>query len=38
VAIFAGSGMMLESPHTGDVVKLVPLASLDGYSGARRYL
>jgi len=38
VAIFAGSGMVLESPHTGDVVKLVPLASLDGYSGARRYL
>jgi hypothetical protein len=30
--------MALESPHTGDVVKLVPLASLDGYAGARRYL
>jgi cell wall-associated NlpC family hydrolase len=38
VAIYAGSGMALESPHTGDVVKLVPLASLDGYAGARRYL
>jgi cell wall-associated NlpC family hydrolase len=39
VAIYAGSGMMLESPHTGDVIKLAPVASMaNEYAAARRYL
>jgi cell wall-associated NlpC family hydrolase len=39
VAMYAGSGLMLEAPHTGAAVRLVPLASMAGsYAGARRYL
>jgi cell wall-associated NlpC family hydrolase len=39
VAMYAGSGLMLEAPHTGAVVRLVSLASMaDSYAGARRYL
>jgi gamma-D-glutamyl-L-lysine dipeptidyl-peptidase len=39
VAMYAGAGLMLEAPHTGAAVRLVPLASMaDSYAGARRYL
>jgi cell wall-associated NlpC family hydrolase len=39
VAMYTGSGMMIEAPHTGDVVKIVPVTSmLSEYAGARRYL
>lgn len=39
VGIYAGSGMMIQSPHTGAGVDVVPLASMgDTYAGARRYL
>jgi hypothetical protein len=31
--------MMIEAPHTGDVVKIVPVSSMQSeYAGARRYL
>ncbi|MCW2542475.1 MAG: hypothetical protein JWM40_27 [Frankiales bacterium] len=35
VAIYAGNGMMVAAPHTGDVVKVQPVY-LDGYIGAVR--
>ena len=35
VALYAGNGLMLAAPHTGDVVKIQPLY-LDGYIGATR--
>jgi cell wall-associated NlpC family hydrolase len=39
VAIYAGSGLLLEAPHTGDTIKLTPLASMtSSYADARRYL
>ncbi len=39
VAIYVGSGNMIESPNTGDVVKIAPISSLGSeYAGARRYL
>jgi cell wall-associated NlpC family hydrolase len=39
VAIYTGAGMMIEAPHTGDVVKIVPVSSMQSeYAGARRYL
>lgn len=39
VGIYAGSGMVLQSPHTGASVDLASLASMSGtYAGARRYL
>lgn len=41
VGIYAGNGMMVDSPHTGAAIELVPLWG-DGrapyYAGARRYL
>ena len=38
VGIYAGSGMVLQSPHTGASVDLVSLASMSAtYAGARRY-
>jgi len=36
VGIYAGGGMMVESPRTGEAIRLSPLRS--GYAGARRYL
>jgi gamma-D-glutamyl-L-lysine dipeptidyl-peptidase len=39
VAIFAGSGLVIEAPHTGATVRTVPLSALAAtYAGARRYL
>jgi gamma-D-glutamyl-L-lysine dipeptidyl-peptidase len=39
VAIFAGSGLVIEAPHTGTGVRVVPLSTLAAtYAGARRYL
>jgi cell wall-associated NlpC family hydrolase len=39
VAIYAGSGLVIESPYTGAAVRVVPLDSmLATYAGARRYL
>ncbi len=35
VALYAGNGLMVAAPHTGDVVKIQPLY-LDGYIGAVR--
>jgi cell wall-associated NlpC family hydrolase len=39
VGLYIGNGQIQESPHTGDVNKIVPLKSFvtDGYVGARRY-
>lgn len=36
VAMYIGGGLMIHAPQTGDVVKIVPLASHGGYCGARR--
>lgn len=36
VGIYAGGGMMVESPRTGETIRIAPLRS--GYAGARRYL
>jgi cell wall-associated NlpC family hydrolase len=36
VAIYIGGGRIIEAPHTGDVVKIVPLSSMPDYSGAGR--
>jgi cell wall-associated NlpC family hydrolase len=41
VGIYAGNGMMVDSPHTGAAVEVVPLWSptlAPYYAGARRYL
>jgi cell wall-associated NlpC family hydrolase len=39
VAIYMGSGQVIEAPNTGDVVRIAPLSSLlPEYAGARRYL
>ena len=35
MTIYAGNGMMVAAPHTGDVVKVQPVY-LDGYIGAVR--
>ncbi|MGZ6792843.1 MAG: C40 family peptidase, partial [Mycobacteriales bacterium] len=35
VALYAGNGLMIAAPHTGDVVKVQPVY-LDGYFGATR--
>jgi cell wall-associated NlpC family hydrolase len=37
VTMYAGSGRMVEAPHTGAVVRTVPVRSTE-YYGARRYL
>lgn len=37
VTMYAGHGRMVESPHTGAVVRTVPVRSRE-YDGARRYL
>lgn len=39
VGLYVGNGQVQESPHTGDVNKVVPLNSFlgDGFVGARRY-
>lgn len=37
VMIYAGNGMVVEDPHTGDSVKTIPLAGYPGLVGARRY-
>ena len=39
VAMYAGSGRIIEAPNTGSSVRLVPLSSVDAtYAGARRYI
>jgi cell wall-associated NlpC family hydrolase len=39
VAVFVGSGRVLEAPRTGSTVRIVPLSALAAeYAGARRYL
>jgi peptidoglycan/xylan/chitin deacetylase (PgdA/CDA1 family) len=39
VAIYAGSGRIVEAPNTGSVVRVVPLSAYGStYAGARRYL
>jgi cell wall-associated NlpC family hydrolase len=35
VAMYIGDGKMIEAPHTGANVRIVPLRT-DGYIGARR--
>jgi len=37
VTMYAGSGLMVEAPHTGAAVRTVPVRSTE-YYGARRYL
>ena len=37
VTMYAGNGRMIEAPHTGSVVRTVPVRSTE-YFGARRYL
>ena len=37
VTMYAGSGRMVEAPHTGSSVHTVPVTKV-GYFGARRYL
>ncbi len=37
VAIYMGSGMIIQAPQTGDVVKITPLAAMSDYSGAGRF-
>jgi cell wall-associated NlpC family hydrolase len=36
VGIYIGNGQMIHAPHTGDVVKIVDLAYMPDYVGARR--
>jgi cell wall-associated NlpC family hydrolase len=36
VGIYIGNGQMIHAPHTGDVVKIVDLAYMPDYNGARR--
>jgi cell wall-associated NlpC family hydrolase len=36
VGIYIGGDQMIHAPHTGDVVKIAPLADGGGYVGARR--
>lgn len=36
VTMYAGSGVMIEAPHTGAVARIVPVRSTE-YYGARRY-
>jgi gamma-D-glutamyl-L-lysine dipeptidyl-peptidase len=39
VAVYAGSGRIVDAPATGSSVRLVPLSAMDAdYAGARRYL
>jgi cell wall-associated NlpC family hydrolase len=39
VAMYAGSGRIVEAPNTGSVVRVVPLSAYGStYAGARRYL
>ena len=39
VAMFVGSGRVIEAPRTGSTVRIVPLSTLAAeYAGARRYL
>ncbi|AGK95270.1 NlpC/P60 family protein [Clostridium pasteurianum] len=36
VGMYIGGGLMIHAPHTGDVVKIMPLSYESGYCGARR--
>jgi cell wall-associated NlpC family hydrolase len=39
VAIYIGSGEVIQAPHTGAAIEIVPLATMmSEYAGARRYL
>jgi cell wall-associated NlpC family hydrolase len=35
ITMYIGDGMMVEAPHTGDVVKVVPVSLTDAYGAAR---
>ena len=37
VGMYIGGGYFIEAPHTGDFVKISPLAGRSNYAGARRY-
>jgi cell wall-associated NlpC family hydrolase len=37
VGIYLGNDQFIQSPHTGDVVKVSKLSTYGGYVGARRY-
>jgi cell wall-associated NlpC family hydrolase len=36
VAMYIGNGQIVTAPHTGDVVKVMPLSYMPSYAGARR--
>jgi cell wall-associated NlpC family hydrolase len=36
VAMYIGNGLIVSAPHTGDVVKVIQLAYMPEYAGARR--
>lgn len=36
VGMYIGGGLMIHAPHTGDVVRIIPLSYESGYCGARR--
>ena len=38
VGMYIGGGYFIEAPHTGDYVKISPLAGRSGFAGARRYV
>ena len=38
VVIYAGDGLVVEAPHTGDVVKVGAPVGLRGATACRRYL
>ncbi len=38
VGIYVGNGLMIDAPHTGDVVRVQSINSFGGYQGARRYI
>lgn len=41
VAMYAGAGLMIQAPHTGAVVEIIPTSTagyVEEYAGARRYL
>ena len=38
VVIYAGDGLVVEAPHTGDVVKVVRLSDFEAPTACRRYL
>ena len=37
VGMYIGNGLMIHAPHTGDVVKIMPLSYENGFCGAKRF-